>query len=211
MIDEDIGPYLRRYTDLPALIHLLRSRTLTFLDPQSWDDKNDSHYLRLYRRQKHLKSVLAVCFTRTSERYHHWRVFAHGSSGVCIRFSSSKLLTALAKQPNLRTGKVSYKHYDQMKRRRPKIAELPFLKRYAFQDEREYRILYESDDNIRKLNIPIPLSCIDRIKLNPWIDKDMYDDVEQTIRSIGGCRNMRVARSSLTSSEKWQRFGETAK
>jgi Family of unknown function (DUF6152) len=42
--------YLRRYTDIPALISLLSERKITLLDPASWDDKNDSRFLALYIR-----------------------------------------------------------------------------------------------------------------------------------------------------------------
>jgi hypothetical protein len=49
--------YLRRYTDLTALIYLLRRRKLTLLDPSSWDDRNDSYYLTLCREKRKLKSV----------------------------------------------------------------------------------------------------------------------------------------------------------
>jgi hypothetical protein len=59
------GDYLRRYTDLTALIYLLRKRKLTLLDPSSWDDSNDSHYLTLYKEKRKLKSVLALCFMQT--------------------------------------------------------------------------------------------------------------------------------------------------
>jgi hypothetical protein len=34
--------YLRRYTDIPALVYLLAERKITLVDPQSWDDANDS-------------------------------------------------------------------------------------------------------------------------------------------------------------------------
>src|SRR5438046_430793 len=37
--------YLRRYTDLPALLHILRKQQITLLDPQNWDDTNDSYFL----------------------------------------------------------------------------------------------------------------------------------------------------------------------
>lgn len=84
--------YLRRYTDIPALVYLLTERKITLVDPQSWDDANDSYYLSLYREKKKLGSVLALCFTQTSERYHHWRVFAHGSGGVCVSFKRSELV-----------------------------------------------------------------------------------------------------------------------
>ena len=83
--------YLRRYTNLPALAYLLSSRVISLLDPQTWDDTNDSHFLALYREKKNLKSVLALCFTQVAETYHHWRVFAEGSSGVCIKFNQTKL------------------------------------------------------------------------------------------------------------------------
>jgi hypothetical protein len=41
--------YLRRYTDIPALVSLLTERKITLLDPASWDDKNDSRFLDLYQ------------------------------------------------------------------------------------------------------------------------------------------------------------------
>jgi hypothetical protein len=81
--------YLRRYTDIPALISVLSERKITLLDPASWDDKNDSRFLALYKDKEKLQSVLALCFTQTDEMYHHWRVFANGSAGVCIRFDRS--------------------------------------------------------------------------------------------------------------------------
>src|SRR5712691_8091529 len=99
---------LRRYTDIPALIYLLSVRQITLLDPQSWDDKNDSHYLRLYREKKNLKTVLAVCFAQASETYHHWRVFAPGSSGICICFKRADLLAAVKRRVGLLHRDVDY-------------------------------------------------------------------------------------------------------
>jgi len=84
--------YLKRFTDIPALIYLLKQRAITILDPISWDDTNDSYYLTVYKEKKSLKTLLALCFTETSETYHHWRVFAGGSSGVCITFKREELL-----------------------------------------------------------------------------------------------------------------------
>src|ERR1700745_856554 len=86
---------LGRYTDLPALIHLLRRKCITFLDPATWDDKNDSYYMELYKENKGLKTGLALCFSMTSETYHHWRVFAGGASGICIRFKRDELLSCI--------------------------------------------------------------------------------------------------------------------
>src|SRR5438128_11688414 len=107
--------YLRRYTNLPALIYLLRERQLTLLDPASWDDKNDSHYLALYRDRKKLPSVLALCFSETNETYHHWRVFSDGPSGVCIRFVRSTLLKAVRAHRGVHARAVTYRTLKELK------------------------------------------------------------------------------------------------
>ena len=122
-----VSEYLRRYTDIPALIYLLTEQKITLLDPESWDDSNDSHYLALYRDKKKLKSVLALCFTQANETYHHWRVFAGGASGVCIRFKRSELLSATKKRAGLRTGSVTYLTLGKIRHKRLATQRLPFL------------------------------------------------------------------------------------
>jgi hypothetical protein len=47
----------RGYSDLPALIYLLETKSLTFLDPGAWDDKNDSLFMRPYKEHRHLKCL----------------------------------------------------------------------------------------------------------------------------------------------------------
>lgn len=203
--------YLRRYTDLPALIYLLAERKITLLDPQSWDDTNDSHFLELYREKQHLQSALAVCFTQADETYHHWRVFAPGAGAVCIKFVRSKLLKAIKGQPGFRTGAVKYLKLAQMRDQILKVRDLPFLKRYAFEHEYEFRLIYESKaKRVRKLDINIPLSSIDRVTLSPWIDRDLSDHVKTSIRSIHGCSGLTIVRSTLIGNEEWKHLGENS-
>src|SRR5271166_5664237 len=136
------GDYLRRYTDLTALIYLLRKRKLTLLDPSSWDDSNDSHYLTLYKEKRKLKSVLALCFMQTDERYHHWSVFAPGPSGVCIKFKRDELVAAVGKHAHVHMKPVTYLKLDEIRKKKLKVAELPFLKRHAYEHECEFRMIY---------------------------------------------------------------------
>jgi hypothetical protein len=211
----DNGRHLRRYTDLPALIYLLSERKLTLLDPRSWDDRNDSNYLSVYRRKKNLKSVLALCFTQASETYHHWRVFSSGSSGACIRFKRSELLKTMNAHPGIRSNIVQYLTLDKMreKKRNKKLAvnDLPFLKRYAYGHEEEFRIIYESKaTKLRTLDIDILLSSIDTITLSPWISEALSANVKRTLKSIQGCSKLRIVRSTLISNEEWKKFAETA-
>jgi hypothetical protein len=204
--------YLRRYTNIPALIYLLRERKITLLDPASWDDKNDSYFLSLYREKKDLKSVLALCFTPAFETYHHWRVFAGGSSGACISFDQAKILKAVKKQVGVRAKAVQYLTLADIRDIEVKTAALPFLKRAAYEDEREFRIIYESSNKKESsLDIAIPLACIERITLSPWIPSALSDHVKCTIKEIDGCSALKVYRSTLISNENWKTLGESAK
>ncbi len=201
---------LRRYTNIPALVCLLSEQRITLLDPESWDDKNDSHFLKLYQEKNRFQSVLALCFTRTSETYHHWRVFANGSSGVCISFKRDQLLNAVGKQNGIRSGAVKYLTLAEMRRTRLAIRDLPFWKRYPFEHEREFRIIYESREKVKTIDIPIPLSSIDRITLSPWLNQRLWKHVKRSLWSIPGCRNLEIVRSTLISNEDWKNFGESA-
>ena len=202
--------FLRRYTDLPALIYLLSHKKITFLDPETWDDRNDSHYLRLYRERKKVQTVLALCFTQASETYHHWRIFAGGSAGACITFKRQELLSALQKEDGLRSGSVEYRKLKGVRRQALAVERLPFLKRYPFEAEREFRIIYESGDNKSYHDVAIPLSCIDKVTLSPWLNQTLFVGVRKALASIKGCGKIRISRSTLISNEEWKALGETA-
>ena len=203
--------YFRRYTELPALIHMLTYSELTMVDPRSWDDKNDSHFLSLYREKRKLKSVLALCFTRAKETYHHWRVFAPGSAGVCIRFKDTALQSAIRKVSGLRMKEVEYLTVKELKQKRLKTMKLPFLKRFAFQPEYEVRLLWESKMEERQsLSVPFDLSAISRITLSPWLHPSLADEVKSLLKFIDGCSRLRIYRSTLISNTEWMKRGSEA-
>jgi len=200
--------FLRRYTNLPALIYLLRKKKITLLDPNFWDDSNDSHYLSVYKRKEGLKTLLALCFTQVPETYHHWRVFAAGSSGVCIKFKRTKLIKAVEKIGGVRTSEVEYLKLKEIRSRKPTINQLPFIKRNAFGDEAEFRVIFESSkSDLAKKDIPIPLSCIDKITLSPWAHKSLNDHVKKILIGIDGCKNIKIVKSTLVSNNEWKRIG----
>lgn len=203
--------FLRRYTTLPSLIYALTEQKLTLLDPQSWNDKNDSYYLQLYKEKKQRTCVLALCFSLSNETYHHWSVFAAGAAGVCIQFDRKELAAALRAQAGVRTRKVKYLLLPEIRKRGLKIAELPFRKRYAYQHENEFRAVYESTTDTRKaLDIPFPLSSISRITLSPWLPIELSDHVKRVLRAIPGCKKLLIFRSTLISNQEWKNLGEEA-
>jgi hypothetical protein len=163
----------------------------------------------LYRTKRKLKCALALCFTQNSETYHHWKVFADGTSGACIKFNATELLKAIADQPGIRSGEVKYLTLRKLKRNRLRTNDLPFLKRYAFQHEKEFRVIYESaTDKVERLDIDIPLSCIESISLNPWIHPDLYIQIKKALCAIDGCDSVKISRSTLIGNEEWKKFGD---
>jgi hypothetical protein len=201
----------RRYTDLPALIGLLRKGTITLLDPATWDDTNDSYFLAVYKERRKCTTVLALCFAECNETYHHWRTFAGGAAGVCVIFRKAKLLTAIAKQTGVRAEAIRYLTLADIKNEDLQVSDLPFRKRYPFGDEEEFRVIYEScTDRASSLDIPIPLDCIERVILSPWMHMSLEGDVRSILRSIKGCSKLRVHRSTLVSNDEWKYFGEMA-
>lgn len=200
-----------RYTDLPSLIHILTKRELTLLDPMTWDDKNDSNFITFYREKCNLKSVLALCFSQASETYHHWRIFAPSSSGVCIRFNETLLREAVATIPALQLKPVEYLKIDEIRDGEIARDRLPFLKRYPFKPESEIRLLWESSTEERhSLAVPINLSAITRVTLSPWLHPSLVDGVKSLVAGIDGCDHLEIYRSTLVSNAEWLKHGAAA-
>jgi hypothetical protein len=201
------GPraYLRRYTHLPAVIHMLRSKSLTLLDPSTWDDSNDTFYVSEYKRRKKLSSVLAICLTGAEESYHYWKVFAGHPSRVCIRLRQGILLKSLCSVPDVTVGLMDYQQMTVVRKRELSVDDFPFVKRNAYIDEKEVRVLWQSPTEARtSLELPIPVSCIGRVTLSPWLPKSLVEATKHTIQSIEGCSHLKVVRSTIIASEEWK-------
>lgn len=110
---------LRRYTNIGALLHILRTKQITLLDPNSWDDSNDSYGLSVFKEKKKLKTVLGLCFTETVETYHHWHIFANDVGGVCITFNKEKLLSHVNKSKGFDYAPVDYKPLKELRETPP--------------------------------------------------------------------------------------------
>ena len=194
---------LRRYTSLASLLALLQDRKLTLLSPAFWEDRNDAFYMSQYKTRKNLKTLLALCFSESDETYHHWRVFTHGADGVCIHFKREDLLKSL---PGLGTGKITYRKITDLPRFKPRLEQLPFLKRQPFGDECEFRLIYE--DPVQEMEtkaFSIPLRVIARVTLNPWLPPPLSSAVKSAIKSTPGCSALKVYQTTLLENETWKK------
>lgn len=201
---------VRRYTSVASVIDTLRRRQLTLLDPQSWDDRNDRHFMALYKDHRGARALYALCAARSWETYHHWRVFAGGSDGACIELKREPLEAALAKDARLRFGPVAYMPIDDVQKLSKAHRDaLPFLKRKPYEPEGEYRIVAETDEpQSTALALPIELRWIGRIYLSPWLPDAFFESVKATLRDIPGCRSLSVNRTTLLENSRWKSAGD---
>lgn len=200
---------LRRYTTLPYLLDILYNKRLALLDPSTWEDKNDSYYLDLYKTKKKLKSLLALCFADAPETYQHWKIYAGNTSGVCIEFDRDKLLAKIETDKGLISNPIEYKSIAKLQEEPITIHALPFIKRYAFKDEQEFRIIYENcveDVKIKYFSIlPDDINCI---LINPWVNKSVFNTIHSIIKKIEGCDGISVRKSTVVENENWKKIGE---
>jgi hypothetical protein len=195
--------FLNRFTTLPVLLDILSRRCITLLEPTNWEDRNDAFYLEKYKTNKKLKTLLACCFSAKRETFHHWKVFSNGPSGVCIEFDADKLLNGVEMIEGTSFKSVSYRYIKH--NQNPSLGAWPFLKRQAFEDEGEFRIIYENLFLEEKSkDISIDLGCIRRITLSPWMPKPIVKSITKIIRSIEDCENIKVVASSLLESPGWK-------
>lgn len=200
------GPNLWRYTNLPATLHILQNRCLTLLSPSSWDDRNDAYFMGEFQKRSAAKSVLALCFAETPQTYHHWRVFSAGSDGVCLEFDKGKLLETVKQDDRFKCRSVEYRKIDDVRKNSLAKDDLPFVKRYPYRDDKEFRILFIDKDEFREFErLKISLDWIKCITLSPWMPKPLADAVKSTLKGMSGCEDLKVYRSTLIENERWKR------
>jgi hypothetical protein len=200
--------HLRRYTDLPAVLRMLSAQEITLLSPSTWDDQNDKNLLLAYRRCKGLRSLLALCFAQAPETYHHWKVFAPGSAGMCVIFEKERLLDELRGTGILHSS-VSYLTIADLRGGDPPLDQIPFSKRAAYGDEQEFRLIYcDSDAQLSSKTFPMPIAAVDRVLINPWLAPQLAETVRQLIQGLPGCDRLPILQSTVIDGPAWKKLAD---
>lgn len=201
---------LRRFTSLSSAIDLLRKERIAFLDPSTWDDRNDASYMDLYKEFLQLSSLHALCCSEASETFHHWKVFTQSPDGCFIDFYKDRLLSIIADDKNYVSRPMRYLLLREMKTAKADlgVGDLPFIKRRSFADEREFRIIHIGDAPSGQVHyLEIDLSCVRRIVINPIMPSGVRASVKATLRDLCGEHRIRITASAITSSSEWKSYG----
>ena len=177
---------LNRYTTLPFLLDLLRRRKIVLLDPSTWEDKNDVEAIDEYKRKKHLK-LFAVCFCAGDETIHHWRTYAEGVWGCCIEFDKDRLLASFSGKKGSRFQDVTYKKVidleNELKNNEIILEDFPFIKRYPYRFENEFRIIWEGNTSQDSIEVGINLNSITKITISQKMPQSMRPTIEELLCS----------------------------
>jgi hypothetical protein len=195
---------IRRYTTLPVLLDVIERQCLTLLPPDSWADRNDREVMQKYKQRNKLSCLLAVCFSHGDETIHHWSAFAQGSAGCRIDFDLPALISSIQKEDGFRHGKVAYRKLNKLRKMDLSDENFPFIKRWPYRIEEEYRIIFESKDDtnseLKEKKIEMSKESIRSITLS----QDMPESVFKSIKAqLGKKLGKRISRSTLFENKVW--------
>lgn len=196
---------LKRYTTLPILLDYLERKKLVLLDPSKWEDKNDSEVIGSYKKKAKIKNLLALCFSYDDiETIHHWKTYANGTAGCCIEFDANMLLDIFEKTRGLRHQKVEYKKINELDKSIVfPIEQMPFVKRKAYECEKEYRIIWEGEEMQEFFEIDFPLDSINKITFSQQMPKKVFDTIKNMLRATFNNPQKKIYKSTLYENKTW--------
>ena len=198
---------LRRYTNVMAVADMLINRHVLLTSPETWSDANDRWGLEIYRDQMGHSCLRAMCLAGAGETFHHWQVFANGGTGACVVFKKKAFAALFDDHPLFRIGDVEYLTLASMRalKNDDDPHRLPFLKRWGFRHEEEFRVIgFNPTATVKSIGVPFDLSIIQAVIFSPFAIRELADSTAKTLRKIPGCSHMKFGMSHLTNNQSWQ-------
>lgn len=142
--------YFYWFTTYDKLELLVNKKTLKLGFPPKWYDHVDRNFIEAYSNEIEFgKKIYASCIT-TQKTSLMWQNYAFKENSVLIIFNGRKLLELLGEK--ILFYPVMYiPHLEKRKKQKilvPNKLLYPFIKRYSYQDEREWRII-STKQNLR--------------------------------------------------------------
>jgi hypothetical protein len=160
--------YLKRYMSVSSLEKILDDGYLVLSNPEYWEDENDKASIEAFCRLKGQDiEARVVCFAEGEEVITHWK---DKSYQCCIQFNNKALLNYLKKLgTDFLKGFVVYKPMKELTAgflEKLPLDKFPFLKRRAYESEKEYRVVwFGKKKEMKNARIPIEKGIIAYITL----------------------------------------------
>jgi hypothetical protein len=214
---EDKKEYLYRIMPVQRVKELFENSELVFLRPEAWKDPFENYLSKVsfidaagnINHIDYLNKVYGQCYSLGTETSLMWDAYTPNKDGVRIKIEKDKLIDFLNLQKqypasNFKYNKVIYKRYgdfvskftndDELiklyKHQNDKLLDFFFEKRYEYRDEREYRIMYDANSDVKpygklfKIIIPV-LDLIDSVRFDPKMPEKECDELKYYFRNKG--------------------------
>lgn len=203
MKSEQPSRKLNRYTTLPVLLDLLRRKKIVLLDPSTWEDRNDAEIILDYKKRRKIPKLFAICFGIGDETVHHWKTYAYGISGCCIEFDEKRLLTSFQDIKEVRWDNITYKKINEVGKNTIELNCMPFVKRWPYRCENEFRILWEGETSRKTIDIRIDLNSINKITLSQKLPEDVSTSIKELLHNEIKDPSRKINRSTLYENRRW--------
>jgi hypothetical protein len=132
-------------------------------------------------------------------------VYANGSWGVRLEFDKKRLLESIPDNQGLRHGEVNYLKINELRKQHVDVANLPFIKRWPYKDENEFRLFVEHHKGEEAVNrIGIDLSSLKRITLSPFATDEQRKLMREQLRLSLGQFDVRISNSTILNNGPWK-------
>jgi hypothetical protein len=194
--------YLKHYTSLSNLKKILGRGYLLLGSAESWEDRNDAASVEAFCRLKGQGiEARVICLAEDEEVITHWKTYA--SKGCCIQFNTGVLLNYLEKLgTDFLHDFVDYKPMEELTAGflgKLPLDKFPFLKRRAYECEREYRVVwFGKKREVKNARIPLEKGIVAYITLAP--DLPNREKIQKSLEKKYG---IEVKLSRITKNDDW--------
>jgi len=198
------GITISRYMCLDNFKDMMLHNRLALINPDLWSDKNDIIAISQYKQVKRIPHLMAACFTEASETSHHWSVYGK-NDGVRVIFNKKTLLNLFNSKIGYTSNKIEYVLMSRFENKVKEIEHLPFIKRYAYRDEKEFRVIWQGNRIIGDIKyVKLPSNVIEKIIFGPAVSINIYNVLTNEI--INHFKyDITISKSSIIYSKKWAR------
>lgn len=202
-------PIFRIYP-IDRLVELFTEKKNTLVKPSMWADPYENPLFRKTFEAPNgtlgcnnvTKNFFAQCWSLHAQTDAMWRIYSPNNGGVKVRTTIEKLFNSLVEKApekgRVFIGKVEYKKKEKYEEsikktmsigaQEPDLARSLLIKRYEFSHEREIRLLYDHNRDIKDETYAYefdPLEVIDQIMFDPRLQESMVEVYKNFFKKQG--------------------------